>query len=236
MQVSILVGKAAMLNSTISSAIHKQPILTRQYCDFTGLVDDTQVSTAYHGGVERALHYYPKEHYAYWQAWFLGMGLKSAKPLLSAGGFGENISGTGLIEQEVCIGDIYRLDNALIQISQPRSPCYKLNARFSYPAFSVLVQANGRTGWLLRVLETGEVGPEANLALVERPYPNISVKRAADIVYNQAFNPSGLAELAALTSLSPSWRKKAREYLAAGQVTDWSMRLLGPDLPASGQL
>ncbi|MGO1246198.1 MAG: MOSC domain-containing protein [Oceanisphaera sp.] len=235
MQVSILVGKAAMLNNTMSSAIDKKPIIARQYCDVTGLVGDTQVSTAFHGGVERALHYYPKDHYAYWQAWFQGMGLNSTVPLVNAGAFGENISGTGLIEQNACIGDIYHLDNALIQISQPRSPCYKLNTRFGYDAFSVLVQATGRTGWLLRVLETGEVGPEAKLTLAERPHPHMSVKRAGDIVYNQAYSREDLQELATLTALSDSWQKKAADYLSAGHITDWSKRLLGPSFSRNGQ-
>lgn len=235
MQVSILVGKAAMLNEHINSAIDKRRIRTPQFCDVNGLVNDTQVSRQFHGGPERALHYYPQQHYSYWQSWFQGMGLcsdasnnSSILPPLTAGGFGENISGVGLTETNACIGDIYRLDEALVQISQPRSPCYKLNARFGCDFFSVLVQANGRTGWLLRVLETGTVNPEATLTLVERPHPEMSVKRAADIVYNLAYSSEYLQELAAVTALSPSWRQKAIDHLAAGQVTDWHMRLLGP--------
>lgn len=228
MQVSILAGQAAMLNEHIESAIDKRLISTPQYCGVNGLVDDTQVSTQFHGGPERALHYYPREHYPHWESWFHGMSLKTASPPLTAGAFGENISGVGLTEANACIGDIYRLDQALVQISQPRSPCYKLNARFGYDFFSVLVQANGRTGWLLRVLEAGVVNPNASLTLVERPHPQMPVRRAADIAYNLAYSSEDLQELAALTALSPSWRKKANDYLAAGQVTDWSRRLLGP--------
>ena len=228
MEVSILAGKAAMLNEQICSAIDKRLIAEQQFCGFTGLSEDAQVSQQFHGGPERALHYYPREHYDFWHCWFQGMGLNGTLPLLGPGAFGENISGVGLQEQDACIGDIYRLDEAVIQISQPRSPCYKLNARFGYDFFSVLVQANGRTGWLLRVLETGEVGPKARLTLQERPHPQMPVKRAGDIVFNQAFDRNGLQELAALADLSPSWRQKATDYLAAGKVTDWSLRLLGP--------
>ncbi|ART80753.1 MOSC domain-containing protein [Oceanisphaera avium] len=228
MQVSILTGRASALTQDMESAIDKKPITRAQFCDVTGLVEDTQVSTPFHGGVERALHYYPYEHYVSWLAWFQGMGLNSALRLLSAGGFGENISGEGLTEAEACIGDIYQLDEAVVQISQPRSPCYKLNARFGYEFFSVLVQANGRTGWLLRVLHPGQVNPQAELTLLERPHPTMSVKRASDIVYNLAYCANNLRELAALKALSPSWRNKAEEYLAAGQVVDWRKRLLGP--------
>ncbi|WP_445396045.1 MOSC domain-containing protein [Zobellella sp. An-6] len=228
MQVTILAGRPKMLNPRIESAIDKQPVARPQYCGFTGLSDDVQVSTRYHGGPERALHYYPREHYAFWHSWFNGMGLSGALPLLGPGAFGENLSGTGLLEQEACIGDRYRLGRALVQISQPRSPCYKLNARFGYDFFSVLVQANGRAGWLLRVLEEGEVTPESELTLVERPCPQMPVKRAGDIVFNHAFDESGLRELAGLDCLSISWRKKAADYLAAGRVDDWTGRLLGP--------
>ena len=156
------------------------------------------------------------------------MDVSATPPPLKAGGFGENISGMGLSEVDACIGDIYQLDQALVQISQPRSPCYKLNARFGYDFFSILVQANGRTGWLLRVLATGVVNPHATLTLVERPHPEMSVKRAADIVYNSAYSRENLQELAVLRALSPSWQEKANGYLAAGQVTDWSQRLLSP--------
>ncbi|WP_375055993.1 MOSC domain-containing protein [Zobellella sp. DQSA1] len=228
MHVTILAGKPKMLNPAIASAIDKQPVSRRQFCSFGGLNDDAQVSTRFHGGPERALHYYPREHYGFWQSWFRGMGLTGPLGLLGPGAFGENISGVGLLEQEACIGDIYRLDSALVQVSQPRSPCYKLNARFGYDFFSVLVQANGRAGWLLRVLEQGEVAPEATMTLVERPHPQMPVKRAGDIVFNHGFDQAGLRELAELDCLSTSWREKAADYLVEGQVSDWSLRLLGP--------
>ncbi|MGR7922718.1 MOSC domain-containing protein [Zobellella denitrificans] len=228
MQVTILAGRPKMLNARIESAIDKQPVERPQHCGFSGLSDDAQVSTRYHGGPERALHYYPREHYDFWRSWFQGMGLTQALPLLGPGAFGENLSGVGLLESEACIGDICRLGGALVQISQPRSPCYKLNARFGYDFFSVLVQANGRAGWLLRVLEEGEVMPESALTLLERPCPRMPVKRAGDIVFNHAFGEAGLRELAELDYLSASWRKKAADYLAAGRVDDWTGRLLGP--------
>ncbi|GAA3547684.1 MOSC domain-containing protein [Zobellella aerophila] len=231
MRVSILTGQSQALTEQINSAIDKGPITAAQWCGFNGLVDDTQVSTRFHGGPERALHYYPQEHYAFWRSWCQGMGLTAEIELLRPGAFGENISGQGLLEQEACIGDIYRLDRALIQISQPRSPCYKLNAKFGYDFFSVLVQANGRAGWLLRVLEEGMVGPEAELTLVERPHPQMPVRRAADIIFNHGFDADGLHELADLPALAPGWRAKAADYLTKGRVDDWSHRLLGPKRP-----
>ena len=228
MRVTILTGQSSLLDGRIASGINKQPLTEPQFCDIEGLMADVQVARSVHGGPERALHYYPKEHYAFWKMWFHGMGLTAPLALLTAGGFGENISGERLVESQACIGDIYQLDEALVQISQPRSPCYKLNARFGYEAFSVLVQANGRVGWLLRVLETGLLNPQADMTLVSRPHPQMSVQRAADIMFNRAFNAADVQELAQLASLSPSWRKKAEDYLREGQVASWHRRLLGP--------
>lgn len=228
MQVTLLTGKAKPLTPVIDSAIDKRPVSQALFCSHVGLEGDAQVSTRFHGGPERALHYYPAEYYPVWQQWFEGMGLREYSPCLIPGAFGENLSGTGLTEETACIGDVFRLGEALVQISQPRSPCYKLNARFGHDFFSVLMQANGRTGWLLRVLEEGRVTPSASLELVTRPCPDMSVKRAGDIVFNRGFDAEGLRELAALEQLSPNWRKKAADYLAAGQVDDWSRRLLGP--------
>lgn len=228
MQVSILAGQARLLRGQISSGIHKQLLHEPQWCGPEGLVEDVQVSRSVHGGPERALHYYPNEHYAFWNMWFQGMEQTVSPELLAAGGFGENISGEGLVESQACIGDIYQLDEALVQISQPRSPCYKLNARFGYEAFSVLVQANGRTGWLLRVLTPGVLNAQAKLTLVARPHPQMSVQRAADIMFNRTFNAEDLQELAQLTELSLGWRQKAQDYLREGQVASWHRRLLGP--------
>ncbi|NHH99274.1 MOSC domain-containing protein [Oceanimonas sp. MB9] len=228
MQVLVLAGKARPLAPGIDSAIDKRPVGDGLFCHRTGLEGDVQVSTRFHGGPERALHYYPAEHYPVWRQWFEGMGLSGRASLLVPGAFGENLSGSGLTEHEACIGDVFRLGDALVQISQPRSPCYKLNARFGHDSFSVLMQANGRTGWLLRVLEEGWVTPTASFELVERPCPGMPVRRAGDIVFNRGFDADGLRELAETEQLSDSWRKKAADYLAAGRVSDWTMRLLGP--------
>ena len=228
MFVTLLTGGAGQLTPDIASAIDKRPVSAALFCSRTGLKGDEQVSTRFHGGPERALHYYPAEHYPVWRQWFEGMGLTDSRERLVPGAFGENLSGTGLTEDNACIGDVFRLGDALVQISQPRSPCYKLNARFGHDFFSVLVQANGRTGWLLRVLEEGMVPPAANVELVERPCPGMPVRRAGDIVFNCGFDADGLRELAGLEHLSPNWRKKAADYLAAGRVDDWTLRLLGP--------
>ncbi|WP_214455232.1 MOSC domain-containing protein, partial [Aeromonas dhakensis] len=130
--------------------------------------------------------------------------------------FGENLSGLGLTEAQACIGDVYRLGEALIQISQPRSPCFKLNQRFGYGQMSQVMQLSGRCGWLLRVLEEGMVMPQERLELVDRPYPELTVKRTADILFNQLRNEADLLLLLENPALSPNWRKHAADWLEHG--------------------
>ncbi|WP_241388136.1 FAD-dependent oxidoreductase [Pseudomonas aeruginosa] len=113
-----------------------------------GLEGDEQGDLRVHGGVEKAIHHYPREHYA---AWIAELG---EHPLLmQAGAFGENFSTSGWSEVDVCLGDRVRAGTALLEVSQGRMPCWKLNDRFEVAGMSLRVQESGRTGWYYRVLE-----------------------------------------------------------------------------------
>lgn len=215
MRISLFTGASAPLAPQLASAIHKQPASAPLWCSLTGLQGDEQTDTRHHGGIERALHHYPAEHYAFWRCWQQSMGLPAPATPWQPAAFGENISTLGLTEDQVHIGDVFRLGEALVQVSQPRSPCFKLNLRFGYPQFSLLMQLNGRCGWLLRVLEEGWVAPDAELMLQERGSP-LSVRRCADILFNQPYVEADLQQLARLELLSPNWRKQATLWLEGG--------------------
>ncbi|MGL5815260.1 MAG: MOSC domain-containing protein [Aeromonas sp.] len=232
MRISLFIGLGAELNPEqapgLISAIHKQVVDSPLWCGFLGLAGDEQSDRRHHGGPERALHYYPADHYPWWQTWQTAMGLPAPRTPWQPAAFGENLSGLGLTEADACIGDVFRLGEALVQISQPRSPCFKLNQRFGYPHFSQVMQVSGRCGWLLRVLEEGEVAPDAELQLADRPYPELTVKRAADILFNQVRNEADLQLMLDNPALSPNWRQHAAHWLEHGVVADWRRRLLGP--------
>lgn len=232
MRISLFIGQGAELNSEqapgLVSAIHKQVVDKAIWCGFLGLAGDEQSDRRHHGGPERALHYYPAEHYPWWQNWQTAMGLPVPRTPWQPAAFGENLSGLGLVEGDACIGDVFRLGDALVQISQPRSPCFKLNQRFGYPHFSQVMQLSGRCGWLLRVLEEGRVTPDAELRLADRPYPELTVKRAADILFNQVRNEADLQLMLDNPALSPNWRQHAANWLEHGVVADWRRRVLGP--------
>ena len=232
MRISLFIGQSAEMNAELApglvSAIDKHEAGHPLWCSFSGLEGDEQSDKRHHGGPDRALHYYPADHYPWWKTWQTALGLPAPRASWQPAAFGENLSGLGLTETQACIGDVYRLGEALIQISQPRSPCFKLNQRFGYGQMSQVMQLNGRCGWLLRVLEEGTVAPQETMELVDRPYPALTVKRTADILFNQLRDEADLLLLLENPALSPNWRQHAANWLEHGVVADWRRRLLGP--------
>lgn len=206
------------------SGIDKRPVVGPVAVTVTGLGGDGQGDRRHHGGAEKAVHHYPRDHYAVWaQEW------PALAPRLTApGAFGENLSTRGLTEAEVCIGDVFRLGSAVVQTSQARQPCWRLNVRFASRRMARAVQESGRTGWYYRVLEKGEVAPGDRLELLERPQPQWPLARLLDVLYRDRMNREALAAMAVLPELADSWRSLAARRLARGAVEDWRGRLAGP--------
>jgi len=219
----VLTGRIAPLgdDGTIS-AIDKRPAPGPWRIGAEGLEGDAQADRKHHGGPEKALHHYGFEHYAVW-AKEIG-----DDPLLHRpGAFGENLSTTGWTEANVCVGDIMRFGAALLQASQGRQPCFKLNRRFRCADMAPRVQKTGRTGWYYRVLETGAARDGDELRLVDRPRPDWPLERLTRLLYRDAKDREGLAAMAALPELAQNWRDLARRRLESGKVEDWSRRLYG---------
>jgi len=135
-----------------------------------GLAGDAQADRRVHGGPEKALHQYPVAHYAQLAAAF-----PAAAAQLVPGSIGENLSVAGWDENNVCIGDVFRLGDARIQVSQPRSPCWKIDRRYGVVGMTQLIGSQGLTGWYFRVLEEGEVGAGCAFELIERAVAAVSV-------------------------------------------------------------
>ena len=142
----------------------------------TGLEGDEQADLRHHGGVDKALHHYPVEHYAVMaQAW------PQCAAMLVAGVLGENISTFGMTEHEVCIGDIFRLGGARVQVSQPRSPCWKIDRRLKVDDASRFVEAAGITGQRITAGRWDAAAPEAPAAMRAIGWPELG----ADAVWLQ---------------------------------------------------
>lgn len=204
------------------SAIAKHAVAGPVMLGPEGFTGDAQADRRHHGGTEKAVHHYAYDHYAWWQ------GEIGAREVLSRpGAFGENIASLGLTEENVCIGDVFRLGSALVQVSQARQPCWKLNVRFDCPDMARMVQTSRKTGWYYRVLEQGIVSPNDALQLVERPHPTWPVGQVLRILYLKTMDQAALEELACLDALTESWRMLFRRRLESCSVEDWSRRLNG---------
>ena len=221
--LSLRIGTVSPLGARAApSGIAKQAMDRPLHLSQTGLAGDEQGDAVRHGGPEKAVHHSPFEHYAEWT------GDIGPHPLLTGpGAFGENLSTTGLTEQAVAIGDVFRLGTVLLEVSQGRQPCWKLNERFGRPDMAREVQATGRTGWYYRVLETGIVSPGDGLTLQERRAPEWTLTRIWRTFYIDPLNREELAGIAALDRLAEGWRSHATRRLASNRVEDWTRRLAG---------
>lgn len=202
------------------SAIHKSSTSERLEIGLMGLSGDEQADKLHHGGEDKAIHHYAAENYDYWQQCN-----PEHKLLFKAGAFGENFSTQGMTEQSVCVGDIYRAGSAILQVSQARQPCWKLNVVFQQDDMAKLVQNSLRTGWYYRVLETGSIAMGDQIELLERPEPQWSLIRLLKIFYQTPLDRDSLTAITELTHLTDSWKKVAANRLAHQKVENWAQRL-----------
>ncbi|MDB6177055.1 MOSC domain-containing protein [Paracoccus sp. Z330] len=219
----VLIGQVApIVGSDILSGIAKFPIRARTSIGPTGLSNDAQADQRVHGGTEKALHHYPRDHYDFWRRQ-----LDPTAILDAAGAFGENISTCGITESDIAVGDVFRLGTALIQVSQGRQPCWKLNLRFGQTGLARQVQDTGKTGWYYRVLEPGDVCPGDSMDLQDRVIPEWTIRRLWHAMYVDRLNREELSAIANLPVLADGWRKYARRRLDSGKVENWKPRLEG---------
>lgn len=206
--IAVLTGKIAPFRSNEPSAIAKRPADAPVAITPLGLAGDEQADPIHHGGIDKAIHHYPYDHYAYWRS------VLGDHPLLAApGGFGENIATTGLTDEQVCLGDRFRLGTALVEVSHGRQPCWKIGHRFARPELTALVVETGRAGWYYRVVEPGTVAAGDTLALIERPLPQWPVSRLFALLVGGGYkaDPAAVRELAGLPVLAEAWRQRAGE-------------------------
>jgi MOSC domain-containing protein YiiM len=221
--LGLLTGRLAPLGAkAVPSGIAKTARSDGVALGLTGFAGDEQGDTVKHGGPEKAVHHYPHDHYEAWKAELDGTEL-----LQRPGAFGENLSTQGLTEVDVAVGDVFRLGSAVVEVSQGRQPCWKLNERFGQPTVAKSVQTSGRTGWYYRVIETGWVAPDDRLVLIDRRTPEWTIRQIWHYFYIDRMNVEALARLADLSPLAESWRTYARKRLETREVEDWTKRLTG---------
>ena len=211
--VSLQVGRPAAHTSEVKdgqdavwvSSIWKTPTLARIRLGREDLDGNAQADLKNHGGPDKAVCCYAAEHYP---AWRDALGLSEAE--FGPGAFGENFTLVGLPEEAVCIGDVYSVGTACVQVSQPRMPCWKVGRRWERPSLPAEIQATGRTGYYLRVLEPGEVGAGDALTLRDRPLPAWTVARVNRAMYVDKADADLAETLACLPLLAEAWRRPFR--------------------------
>lgn len=194
------------------SAMARVPVDRPVFLGKHGFEGDRVADPTVHGGADKAVHFYPAEHYPKWIAHFAAENF--VHPLLDqAGAFGENISASGLTEDKVRIGDRFRIGKALVEVAQGRQPCWKLDHHFDAHGLSGAVINSGRCGGYFRVIEEGEVAPGDCIQQVHAAEHDWTVARTFNLLIKGGHRAIGaksqLRALAALETMAESWRTRA---------------------------
>ena len=209
---AICAGKAQPFRGEEKSAFAKQPVSGSARIETDGLTCDTQADRVHHGGPHMAVHLYPRAHRTFWRERI------GAHPLLEEpGAFGTNLSVDGIDENDVLLGDQFRLGGAILEVSQPRMPCWKIEHRFGQKGMVAAILETGRCGWYFRVVETGEVCAGDILERIQTDRTPFTISQICrEIAYPKAeTNADRIAEMAENELLSPSWREGAKKRLSA---------------------
>jgi MOSC domain-containing protein YiiM len=204
---SLQVGRTAPLfwrSKLVPSAIVKEPVDRPLHLSFEGFEDDEQADQRVHGGPDKAACVYPVEHRPRWE--------RQLGRELAPGRFGENLSVAGLLERDVCIGDVFVLGDAGVQVNQPRGPCYKLAARWGDKTIPDLMAKAATSGYFFRVLDEGGVRAGDELRLIERR-TDVTVAEVMRVTYSDRRDRKGLAA-ATVPELAPGWRASLERTLS----------------------
>jgi MOSC domain-containing protein YiiM len=204
----VMLGKALPFRGEEASAIAKRPVTGQVRIGPMGLEHDEQADRVNHGGLDKAIHHYPHDHYAFWHEELGGHELLNAP-----GAFGENITTSSLLERDLWIGDRLRLGTALVEVSQGRQPCWKIDHRFARKGVTARVLQTARSGWYYRVIEPGIVQAGDTLELVERGHEGWTVERVFRLLLTTKPRQGRdeLREVEKLGALARSWKERARK-------------------------
>jgi MOSC domain-containing protein YiiM len=216
----------SLADGGVVSAIDKQLTHGMVFVGSEGLEGDEQADRRHHGGRDKALHAYPLAHYPIWAA-----ELPQQADRFVPGGFGENLVIQGVTEKELCLGDRFQIGPVLVELSQSRQPCWKLNLRFERSDMARRVQSTGRTGCYFRVVRTGYIQAGCTAELADRPNPDWSLTRVANVLYQSSADAQELAEFAKLPDLPDRWRRLVEQRIRSKSIEDWGGRLTTPAHP-----
>ena len=188
---------------TVQTAIFKEPVAGAVAIRKLNLAGDQQADLTVHGGSEKAVYVYPVEHYEYWWKQLPDISF-------SWGAFGENLSTEGLSEDTVGIGDLLRAGSAILQVTQPRMPCYKLQFRFNRDDMIKRFLVSGRSGFYLSVIKQGDVSAGSSLDLLDRDPDSVTIGDIVRLYLGQARDSELLQRATSVSSLPENWKTQLR--------------------------
>jgi MOSC domain-containing protein YiiM len=208
---SLRVGRIAPLGpDRVASAIIKSAVSGPINAGALGLDGDHQADLSVHGGPEKAIYAYPSARYPNWAGAFPDLATRFV-----AGAMGENLTVDGMVEDDLCVGDVHAIGGALLQVCQPRQPCFKLALALGESRLGKHMVRTGHSGWYYRVLREGPITVGDELVLTERPNPGFVFPRLVTIVNRGGATLTELQDLAAMQGLASNIGRRAREALAA---------------------
>ncbi|MED2584945.1 MOSC domain-containing protein, partial [Bacillus thuringiensis] len=178
----------------IHTGINKKQVKEPVYLSFVKFNGDGQADLVHHGGVDKAVCVYTGDHYPYWE--------KELNQDLVYGAFGENITVSGMREEDVCIGDTFELGEAIVQVTQPRQPCFKLAKKYNIPKLPLYFQETGYTGFYFRVLKEGWVSSVDTLKSLQSDPKGVSIAFANRIMHKEKQNIEGVKRILEVNALS----------------------------------
>jgi len=191
---------------TVTSGIFKEPVAGPVRLGRLNLEGDGQADRRVHGGADKAVYVYPFEHYAFWAG-------ELGRDDFSHGQFGENFTTRGLLEDGVCIGDVFEIEETRVQVTQPRTPCFKLGIRMAEENFPERFTSANRTGFYLRVLEEGMIAAGDAIERVEHAAGSMTVREVFHLRHVGGTRAE-YERATRLPGLSSSWRAAFEKRLA----------------------
>ena len=195
---------------TVRTAVWKSPVEGRRMVRKLNVVGDAQGDLAGHGGEHRAVFVYQMDSYHYWER-FLG------RNDFSFGQFGENFTVEGLLDSEVCIGDRYRIADAVFEVTQPRVTCYRVGIRLNEPRMPALLVSHRRPGFYLRVLQEGEVGAGDVIVKIADGPERMTVAETDALLYLPGHSREQLERALRIPALSQGWQSSFQAMLEQGE-------------------
>jgi MOSC domain-containing protein YiiM len=206
--VSVNVGQPREVlwkGTRVLTSIFKNPVNSPVDAKTLNLHGDRQADLNVHGGPYKAIYGYPSEHYPYWRG-------ELPQADLPWGAFGENLTTEGVLEDQLHIGDQLRIGSALVMVTQPRMPCYKLTIRFDRDDMIKRFIDSHTSGFYFSVVEEGQLAAGSSIELVQRDPGGVTVADITRLYYNHGRGESGLLQQAIqLEALPASWRDYLRE-------------------------